>query len=265
METQTDDIGRTDAVTDPHPPAGSWTVLTLAHNEAGIIEEVVRDIHRQILSRLAGGRLLVVEDGSSDGTREILERLRGGMDFSLLTEPGKQGYTSALRRGLSDAAARSDFIFFTDSDGQHDQADFWKLQEMIGEADMVIGVKEHRQDSWFRNTISRVMNRILVPALFGVRLRDINCGFRVMRREVAAYLLGQEWLFRDCVFAELTLRARRAGFRVAETPVSHTIRRFGTSSGLPSRKMPGILLRIVKNFLALRREFSRSGSPAGAA
>lgn len=236
----------------------NWTVLTLAHNEARVIEGVVREIYEQIISRLPGSRLLVAEDGSTDGTREILSRLRDELGFDLLTEPGKQGYTAALRRALWAARDRKGFIFFTDSDGQHKQSDFWTLKNLSADSDMVIGVKEHRQDSWFRNTISRIMNRFLVPALFGVRLRDINCGFRVMRKEVAEFLLGERWFFRDCVFAELTLRAARAGFTIAEAPVSHSIRKFGSSTGLPTRKMPAIIARIVKNFLALRREFSRT-------
>lgn len=241
----------------------NWTVLTLVHNEAGAIEGVVREIHGEILTRLPNSELVVVEDGSTDGTKEILNRLRDKLGFRLLAEPGKQGYTSALRRGLTAASERGGFVFFTDSDGQHDQADFWKLKELIGESDMAVGVKEHRQDSWFRNTVSHGMNRLLVPLLFQSRLKDINCGFRIMRREVVEYLLGEEWLFRDCVFAELTLRALWAGFRIAETPVKHSIRRFGSSSGLPSRKMPVILLRILKNFLKLRREFTRNVHPVG--
>ncbi len=241
---------------------GGWTVLTLVHNEAGVIEGVVREIYQQIISRLPGSRLLVAEDGSTDGTKEILSRLRDELGFDLLTEPGKQGYTAALRRALSAARDRNGLIFFTDSDGQHRQSDFWTLKKLSADSDMVIGVKEHRQDSWFRNIISRIMNRILVPALFGVRLRDINCGFRVMRMEVAEFLLGERWFFRDCVFAELTLRAARAGFTIAEAPVSHYIREFGSSTGLPTRRMPAILARIVKNFLVLRREFSRTAPPA---
>ncbi len=238
------------------PDNNNWTVLTLVHNEAGAIEGVVREIYEEIIARLPGSELLVVEDGSADGTREILDRLREELNFRLLSEPGKQGYTAALRRGLAAAAERGGSIFFTDSDGQHDQADFWKLKPLLEESDMAIGVKEHRQDSWFRNNISHLMNRVLVPWLFTVRLKDINCGFRAMRPEAAEFLLGEEWRFRDCVFAELTLRTARAGFRIAETPIHHSIRRSGTSSGLPAKKMPIILSRIVRNFLRLRREFS---------
>ncbi len=234
----------------------NWTVLTLVHNEAGAIEGVVKEIHEKILSRLPDSNLVVVEDGSTDGTKEILSRLRDELHFTLLMETGKQGYTSALRRALSAARDQSDFVFFTDSDGQHDQADFWILKDLIAESDLVIGVKEHREDSWFRNFISRAMNRVLVPVLFGDKLRDINCGFRLMRRGVVEFWLKENWFFRDCIFAELTLRAQRAGFRIAEIPVRHSIRRFGTSSGLPGRRMPLILLRIVKNFFKLRGELS---------
>ncbi len=245
----------------PSQNTQSWTVLTLVHNEARVIEEVVREIHDKILSQLPNSELLVVEDGSTDGTKEILAALEKDIGFALLTETGKQGYTAALRKAFQAARGRAGIIFFTDSDGQHDQADFWKLKESLGNADMVIGIKAHRQDSCFRNFISKAMNRVLIPALFGVRLKDINCGFRLMRQEVLESLLEESWLFRDCVFAELTLRAKRNGFRIAETPVKHSIRRFGSSSGLPGRKMPAILLRIVKNFLKLRRELRQ---PVGA-
>ena len=246
-----------DCIPRTRRPGFELTVLTLVHNEAGIIEEVVREIHRKILSHLPGSELVVVEDGSTDGTKEILSRLKDELNFTLLMDDGKQGYTAALRQAFLATRNRGEYIFFTDSDGQHDQEDFWKLHSLIGESDMVIGVKEHRQDSWFRNTISHVMNRIIVPWLFRVRLRDINCGFRILRKEVVDFLLEEDWLFRDCVFSELTLRAARSGFRITETPVRHSIRRSGTSSGLPTKKMPVILSRIGKNFLKLRREFSR--------
>ncbi len=239
------------------PNTSEWTLLTLVHNEARVIEGVVREIHEKILSRLPSSELLVVEDGSTDGTKEILARLQNEFGFTLLMETGKQGYTAALGKAFQAAKDRGSFIFFTDSDGQHDQSDFWKLKDLIGEADMVIGVKEHRQDSWFRNTISRAMNRVLVPALFKTRLKDINCGFRLMRRDVVEFLSRENWFFKDCVFAELTLRANKAGYRIAETPVSHSIRKFGSSSGLPTRKMPAILLRIVKNFLKLKKELKK--------
>ena len=242
----------------------NYTILTLVHNEAGVIEGVVAEIYEKIISRLPKSELLVVEDGSSDGTKEILTRLRNELGFTLLMETSKQGYTAALHQAFQAARGRAHFIFFTDSDGQHDQADFWKLNDLIGGADMVIGVKAHRQDSWFRNIISCGMNRLLVPALFGVRLKDINCGFRLMRREVVEYLLEEKWFFKDCVFAELTLRSKRAGGRIAEAPISHSMRRFGSSTGLPARKMPAILLRIVKNFVKLRVELKSKPSTVSA-
>ena len=179
--------------------------------------------------------------------------------FQLFTETGKQGYTPALRKAFELSRDRSKYIFFSDSDGQHDQNDFWKLHQKIGDADLVIGVKAHRKDSFFRNLISHWMNRIVIPLLFRTRLRDINCGFRLMRAEVAEYLLGERWFFPDCVFTELTLRALRGGFRVTEVPVHHYQRKFGSSTGLPARKMPVILARILGNFWKLRRELSRGG------
>ncbi len=235
-----------------------FVLLTLVYNEAAVIEKVIRGIYSEVLSRLTKSELLVVEDGSTDGTKDILSELRRELGFTLLMEDGKQGYTAALRLALEYARDRGKYIFFTDSDGQHSPADFWLLKEKISEADMVIGVRDHRQDSWFRNSISAWMNRLIIPLLFGVRLRDINCGFRLMRNELVGYCLSQEWFFRDCIFTELTLRAARAGFRIAESPVHHSQRLFGTSSGLPTRKMALILSRMLGNLLKLRLQLFRA-------
>ncbi len=207
-----------------------FLILTLVHNEAEVIGTVIADFYDKILSRLPRSKLLVIEDGSTDGTKEVLAGLKEKYPFQLFMETGKQGYTPALRKAFELSRGRSRYIFFSDSDGQHDQDDFWKLHQKIGEADLVIGVKAHRKDSFFRNIISHWMNRMVIPPLFGVRLHDINCGFRLMRTEVLNSLLEESWFFPDCIFTELTLRAIRGGFRVAEVPVHHYQRRFGSSN-----------------------------------
>ncbi len=238
-------------------PEKDFILLTLVHNEAGVIEGVIREFHREILSRLSRAELLVVEDGSSDGTREILQELRQELPFTLLTESGKQGYTTALRKALEYARGRGEFVFFSDSDGQQRLGDFWALKDRLDATDMVIGVRDHRQDSWFRNSISHWMNRIIIPRLFGIRLNDINCGFRVLRDELVRYMLEQEWFFTDCIFTELTIRAAHAGYRIAEAPVTHYQRLFGNSSGLPTKKMALILSRMLYNLLKLRFQLLR--------
>lgn len=223
----------------------------LVYNEAEVIEHVVRGYHAEIVSRLPGSEFIVAEDGSRDGTTGILERLRDELGIRLNHHDERRGYTRALKDAL--ALARHDLIFFSDSDGQHDPRDFWRLARQIPYCDMVIGFKAPRHDPVYRVLMSRVFNR-LVGALFNVRLRDANCGFRLMRRRVVADLLRAEWQLRACTFTEFTIRAFYRGYAIREAPIRHLPRPFGPSRGVPLRGIPRSTLHILREFADLRRQ-----------
>jgi len=237
---------------ETHDAAGPTPIslLMLVHNEAPVIEGVVRDYHREVIGRLPGSEFIVVEDGSRDGTTEILDGLRGELGLTVIHRDERRGYTAAMREALS--LPKHDLVFFSDSDGQHDPRDFWKLANRIRTADLVIGVKSPRRDPWYRIVISRVFNA-LIAAMFGLRVSDINSGFRLMTRRLVDDLLRDEWRLRACIASELTIRAHCRGYAIAEVPVRHRARPFGRSKGLPLSKIPRAVAHIVRELLVLRR------------
>lgn len=234
-------------------PVGPVSIVMLVHNEAAVIEHVVRGFHREIVSRLPGSEFIIAEDGSRDGTTEILERLRDELGLRLSHRDERRGYTRALRDALT--LPRHDVILFSDSDGQHDPADFWRLARRIPYCDMVVGFKRPRRDPRYRVLMSRVFNR-LVGALFELRLHDVNCGFRLMRRRLVEDLLRDEWQMRACTFTEFTIRAFYRGYAIQEAPIRHLPRPFGASRGVPLAGIPRSVLHVLGQFRDLRRKIA---------
>ncbi len=233
------------------------TVVLLAFNEAPVIAEVVRGFHEKVVSRLPGSELLIVEDGSTDGTREILKELAGEFELTLVTGAERRGYKGAFMEGMNRAA--HDLILFSDSDGQHDPDDFWAMLPFLERFDLVSGRKTPRLDSGFRLFLSGAMNRIVRMA-FGAELKDINSGFKLMHRRLVDDVLGRG-LVTNFVSLELVLRAGHLGYRVAEVPVRHFPRPFGPSRGLPTRMLPGAVLGLLSDLARLKREFLADPDP----
>ncbi|OGZ55557.1 MAG: hypothetical protein A3F85_03210 [Candidatus Ryanbacteria bacterium RIFCSPLOWO2_12_FULL_44_26] len=225
------------------------------HQEAGIIERAVADFHKKVISKIPGSEFIVSEDGSTDGTKDILLRIKEQYYLTLHMGDKRKGYTVAFKEAL--ALATKDIIFFSDSDGQHDPNDFWKMYDLIGDYDMVIGWKKTRHDGLARLYLSKAFNAIISFG-FSVPLHDSNCGFRLMKKEVVDFLLSENWHLRHCIGAELAIRAHRRGFRVTEVEVSHETRRFGTSRSLPVKKLPLIIVHILSGLFKLKRDNKKS-------
>ena len=242
---------------EPHGQGKAVSVITLVYNEVAVIEDVVRSLHATVCSRLPDSELVVAEDGSRDGTKEILNRLAEEIPIRLISGEQRKGYIQAYRDALG--LARHDWIFFTDSGGKHDPEDFWKLYQHMPKYDLVQGYKVNRQDEFYRILLTRAFNWIL-NQYFGVDFHDIDCGFRLFSRQLALDLQRQDWIFRDLINSELTLRAVYCGYRVKEVPVTHFARISGPSRGLPSGKIPTVVLRTLVNLPRLKRSLTRNGS-----
>ena len=227
------------------------SLVLLVHNEASIIEKVVRGCYDQVISKIPDSEIVIAEDGSTDGTKEIIDGLSKELPVVITSAVEKRGYIKAMKAAFK--LARNDLVFFTDGDGQHDPKDFWKMAEQIQHCDMVIGVKSPRKDSIHRVVLSKVYNW-LINSLFGLRFRDINCGFRLIRRCVIDSVVDETMTFKHCNASEFTIRAHKKGYRIKEVPVLHISREFGATKGFALYSLPKVIWESIVGLFKLRLE-----------
>jgi glycosyltransferase involved in cell wall biosynthesis len=199
-------------------------VLPVFNEAAGILDSVGALV--AALTVLTGEfEIIAVNDGSTDGTPRLLDEMAAREPrIRVVHFPGNLGYGAALRRGF--AESRSPLVFFTDSDGQFDPMDLGRLLAKADEADLVVGYRAHRCDGARRGVLSAGYNR-LVARLLPVRVRDVNCAFKLIHRRV----LERVQLESDgyCINAELLAKAAARGMSITEVTVAHLERRTGQS------------------------------------
>jgi glycosyltransferase involved in cell wall biosynthesis len=214
-----------------------------AYNEEAAVARTVADL-RAVLAALGGPfEIIIVNDGSTDDTGALADRLaRDDAAVRVVHHPRNLGYGAALRSGF--AAARLPWVFLMDADGQFDPRELPAFAEAAAGADLVVGFRPSRADAGHRALYAKIW-ALLMSALLGVGVRDVDCAFKLMRR---AYLdrmaleAGGAFLS-----AEMLAKARRLGARVAERPVRHLPRRAGASTG----GTPRVLLRAFYELVRL--------------
>jgi glycosyltransferase involved in cell wall biosynthesis len=165
--------------------------------------------------------VVVINDCSQDDTAKILDELaRLYPDHvRIVHHETNRGYGGALRTGF--ATARKDFIFYTDGDGQYDPSEMTVLWEtMRDDVDWVNGWKISRSDPLHRIIIGRIYHH-MVKLLFGLKMRDVDCDFRLMRRRIFDVVRLEKNSGVICL--EMMKKFQDAGFRIAETPCTTTI------------------------------------------
>ncbi len=215
------------------------SVVLPAHNEAEIIGNIVPSYYREICLKLPA-EIVVAEDGSTDGTREILSSLKSDLPLVLLADHNRKGYA----KGVSDALRNcsSEWVFFSDSDGQYSPSDFWTLWKQRDDYDMIIGCKTHRKEPAYRIVLAKGFHKVM-NCLFGLSLNDADCGFRLIRKEVIHSLIDNVRFLKYSFWAEFTIKACLKGFRVSEVPINHNSRIYGYSHIYKPTKVPMVVLK----------------------
>src|SRR6267142_4774012 len=230
-----------------------------AYNDGGTIASLV------ILAVQVAGRLtpdfevIVVNDGSSDSTRDILDDLaRTYPHVRVIHHPRNRGYGAALRTGF--AAATKDLIAYTDGDAQYDPAELEVLwNRLTPDADVVNGFKISRADPLHRVVIGRIYHHT-VKLLFRLRVKDVDCDFRLMRREIFDRVKLEKDTGVICL--EMMRKIQDAGFRVVEVPVHHYHRTYGRSQFFNVKRIfwTGIdVMKLWVQLVVLRR--GRTSTP----
>jgi glycosyltransferase involved in cell wall biosynthesis len=205
-----------------------------AYNDGGTIPSMVLTARMTLRHLTDNYEIIVVNDGSSDYTAEVLEELAGLYpELRVIHHEQNRGYGGALRTGF--ASATKELIFYTDGDAQYDPREMSRLYEAWSDdVDFVNGYKISRSDPLHRVIIGRLYHWT-VKLAFGLRLRDVDCDFRLMRRTIfdAIHLECDSGVI--CV--ELTKKVQDAGFRIAEVPVHHYHRAYGKSQFFNFRRI----------------------------
>lgn len=204
----------------------SLTIFFPAYNDWGTIASMVTLAHCVARELTDDFEIVVVNDASPDHTSRILEELERIYPdtFRTVTHGVNRGYGGALRSGFD--AARKDFVFYTDGDAQYDVRELSLLWEKRANADLVNGYKIRRSDPWYRAIVGRVYHH-LTRALFRLPVRDVDCDFRLIRREPFRRI--ELTVDSGLICVEMMARMARAGFRVEQVPVRHYHRMHGKS------------------------------------
>lgn len=220
-----------------------------AYNEQECIEKSARDAHTFLAGRFDAFELILVDDGSKDSTPELIDALaKAHPGIVALHHPINRGYGAAIVSGFRRAGG--ELLFYTDADSQFDireVATFVEEIERTG-ADAVFGFRVYRYDSVLRCVLSWTYNR-LVRVLFGVRLRDVDCAFKLLRRDLFARMRIDSTDF--FVDTEMVARAARLKAKIHEVGVRHYPRMAGRTTVRASH-IPRTLLTVAKMWWRIR-------------
>ena len=227
------------------------SVVFPVYNEALIIEYTVRNYFDELSGKVPF-EMIVAEDGSTDDTKVVVRRLGRELPVRVHTDDKRKGYLDAIKDALR--LAERDWIFLVDSDYQFAAIDFWRLVPKMASHDIILGVKKPRRDPFYRIVLSWGLN-LLLRMLFGVPYRDMDTGFRLLRRETVAKIAPEVRHF-TFFTAEFVVRCHRAGYRIAEVPVTHYSRKEGATNIFYVSKLPLIVLRQLRGIWRLYCELS---------
>ena len=217
-----------------------------AFNEEANLEQSVGRVATALAGQTRSFEIIVVDDGSRDGTAALLERLAADHpQLRVVRHTANRGYGAAVRSGFD--AARLGWVFLIDADNQFDPAEIGLLLAHAPEADIVAGYRRQRSDP-LRRRLNALAFFTLVRLLFGPLGRDVNCAFKLIRRDL---LVGMT-LHSDgaLINTELLVLARQMQARIIEVPVHH----YPRTAGTPTGAKPRVVLRAFKELLAFRAE-----------
>jgi dolichol-phosphate mannosyltransferase len=164
------------------------SVVIPCFNESDGIENLLREWDAALSETLASYEIIVVNDGSTDGTGRILDQLRKQFGNLRVIHQLNSGQSAAVRRGYE--AARGVYVLQLDASGRYEPADFLQLWEKRAHFDLILAQRTHRLDAPIRRLGSNIL-RLFVRVLFGMRLQDPNVPFRLFRREIASHYFAQ--------------------------------------------------------------------------
>ncbi len=224
----------------------SISVFFPCYNEQDNITRVVEQALTVLEKLNADFDVIIVNDGSSDRTGQIADEIAGQKDrVKVVHHRTNLGYGAALQSGFK--AATKELVFYTDGDGQFDINEMPPLLRLMEQYDIVSCYRLNRQDNLIRKINGWCWTK-LVCLLFGMKIRDIDCAFKLYKREIFDNIKVVST--GALIDAEILARAVRKGYRVTQQGIHHYPRTAGAQTGANLR----VILRAFKELLRLRSQ-----------
>jgi len=210
IDTFTPKIGRADVA-----------VLMPVHNEAETIGDTAIEFYNEVTSKMPL-ELVLSEDGSKDNTEQVIEDLSKKMPLKAILSTSRKGYAGGIKDGLK--LVKAEYVLITDSDGQQNPKDFWKLWNLRTKYDIISGWRKERADAFYRKVMSKIF-QLRVKHAFGLpNFMDITAPFKLTKTKIAREIADQCKYMSESFWNEFTVRAHIGGFSIVEIPVAHRIR-----------------------------------------
>lgn len=228
------------------------SVFFPTYNEEKNIVKVVKNTKSVLQKTADKWEIIIVNDGSQDDTKKVAEKLsKSDKRIRVVNHKVNKGYGGALKTGFK--SAKYEWVAFADSDGQFDFAEiksFIKKQKQT-DADLVVGFRKKRADSFMRKVYTKVWSHILPRILFNLKVTDYSCGFKLIKKKVfedVQPLIGEEKVTQ----IEMLVKAQRAGFKFAEVGVNHYPREHGKQTGADLKVIAKSIVDLTKLWNKLR-------------
>lgn len=231
----------------------SISLVLPAYNEEENIEPVIAEATPALAAIADDYEIIIVDDGSRDETAAVATRSAGSdAHVRLVRHPVNQGFGASVFSGFTSAV--KDWILYTDADRQFVLSELSRFVPLMDQADLIAGYRAPRRDPFLRVLYGKGWS-MLCTLLFGYTVRDVDCGFKLLRRDMVDKLAGSIQSRGATFSIEWLVRAKRAGYRFAELPVSHRPRVAGSQTGAKIK----VITRAFRELWRLRMQLWREG------
>lgn len=230
----------------------SLSVFFPAHNEAGNIGGLTEKTYSVLKEcGFTDFEIIIVNDGSTDGTREIADELaRKYPQVKAIHHEVNKGYGGAVWTGIR--SCKKDYMFFTDGDGQFDVSEIKSFVPHMTKYDAILGYRIKRADPFHRKLFAFGWGKIVIRTLLGISVRDLDCAFKMFKRSLFDGISPEAG--GAMVTPEILVKLKRKGFTYKEIGVHHYPRTVGVQSG----GSPKVILRAFRELLKLRKRLRKS-------
>lgn len=206
----------------------SLSVFFPCFNEGGNIEGTVEGAVAVLKKETFPWEIIIIDDGSLDKTLVVAQKLSKKYENVKTIHQENGGYGLALRQGFSQS--RNEWVVYTDADGQFDFSQIQQFLDLPNETDAIWGFRKKRNEGIFRVGLAKIWG-MSVFFLFGLGLRDLDCGFKMIKKSVIDSVSPLESKRGAMINAELAIKIKRSGYNLLEIGVDHYPRKSGQPTG----------------------------------